>query len=99
MRDHKDCICATESDPFVPCPAPREAHREGIEIHEGPWVERGRLFYQYTIFWYRDDTKRQKAQEFRSIADPIEARWDKAMEVYMQTDIYKRYAARHGADL
>ena len=54
-------FCKSTPDPFVPCPESRSAHREGIVIRSGPDLK---CQYVYTVFWWRGDVRRQKAQVF-----------------------------------
>jgi hypothetical protein len=41
--------CTCKTDGLTPCPEPREAHTERIEIHMGPDLE---WRYHYTAYWW-----------------------------------------------
>lgn len=71
-------FCHTNSR-VEPCSRPRAEHREGIEIHEGP-DRFGN--YVYTLFWWREDIKRQRAQVFRSSQHLDTDAWREAWKVW-----------------
>ncbi|HEY6549501.1 MAG TPA: hypothetical protein VI589_16405, partial [Vicinamibacteria bacterium] len=79
------CICRTESDPFKPCPLPKDAHREdGYEIRSGPDREQR---YLYTKFWYDLAARRSRAQELfatQPVGDPL---WKAAKVAYSEAPV------------
>jgi hypothetical protein len=64
MRDPKVCAFCYGDSFQNPCPHPRGAHFEGIEIHSGPHKD---FTYVYTVHWYDEDRMRGRGQVFRTI--------------------------------